>query len=199
VASYAIPDLEGGDFSSMTMDRMQDAALAALAALPADDQPVILIGSSLGAYTAALLAAHRRLPRVAGLVLIAPAFGFTARWATLLGADGVQQWRNEGRRLFHHHARNRDEWLSVAFLDSCADLPQVPGPGTMPVVVIHGRQDQTVDWRFSRAYADQEGPIELHLVEGDHRLTAPRHEDLITWCTSDLIALTVTSGHATTD
>lgn len=186
-ASYAIPDLEGGDFLNLTMDGIQARALAAIAGLPSDGRPVMLVGSSLGGYTAALLAARGRLPaRVAGLLLIAPAFGFTARWAGLLGADGVAEWRTAGRRLFFHHGRERDEWLSTAFLDSCAALPEVPGPSTIPMAIVHGRQDETVDWRLSRAYADQAAPCEYHLVQGDHRLTDPRHEDLIAWCAVDL-------------
>ncbi len=189
VESYAIPDLEGGDFFGLTMDRIAANARAAIATLPADGRPALLIGSSLGGYTAALLAAQGHLPpRVAGLLLIAPAFGFTARWAGLLGEDGLRQWRTDGRRLFHHHGRERDEWLSTAFLDSCADLPEIPPPATIPTAIVHGRQDETVDWRLSRDYASQAGPIECHIVQGGHALTDPRHEDLIAWCAGDLIA-----------
>lgn len=196
-ASYAIPDLEGGDFFALTMDGIQERALAAMAALPDDGRPLLLVGSSLGGYTAALLAARGRLPaRVAGLLLIAPAFGFTARWAGLVGEDGLREWRREGWRLFHHHGRDRDEWLSVAFVDSCADLPEVPGPSPIPTVIVHGRQDETVDWRLSRAYADQSAQVELHLVQGDHRLTDPRHEDLIAWCAQDRIVLIAASVQA---
>lgn len=199
VASYAIPDLEGGDFFALTMERIQERALAAIAALPADGAPLMLVGSSLGGYTAALLAARGRLPaRVAGLLLIAPAFGFTARWARLVGEDGLRQWRAEGRRLFRHHGRDRDEWLSTAFLDSCLDLPEIPGLTTIPTVIVHGRQDETVDWRLSRAYADQPGLCEYHLLQGDHRLTEPRHEDLIFWCADDLLAHIASARSATT-
>jgi surfactin synthase thioesterase subunit len=63
----------------------------------------------------------------------------------------------------------------------------VPLPPECPVVIVHGRRDETVDWRASRQYADQEGNIDLHLIDGDHRLTEARHEDLITWCANDLL------------
>jgi uncharacterized protein len=189
--SYAIPDLEGGDFLHLTMDGIMDRATAAIACLPADDRPVILVGSSLGGYTAALLAARDRLPpRVRGLLLIAPAFGFTARWSALLGEAGVEEWRRTGHRLFHHHVRGRDERLSTGFLDSCLRLPELPAASAIPTTIVHGLQDETVDWRLSRAYADQGGRCELHLMQGDHRLTEPRHEDLIAWCARDLIAQT---------
>lgn len=188
VTSYAIPDLEGGDFRALTMPGIAGRALAAIAALPDDGEGVLLIGSSLGGYSAALLAAEGRIPRVAGILLIAPAFGFIERWRELLGADGVAAWRATGERLFYHHVAERELPLAVGFLDSCQALPLIPLPGEVPAVVVHGRRDETVDWRYSRRYAEQEGDIDFHLIDGDHRLTDARHEDLIAWCAHDLIA-----------
>lgn len=188
VRSYAIPDLEGGDFFSLTMERILDRAAAAVAGAPGGDEPVLVIGSSLGGYTAALLAAQGRLPRAAALLLIAPAFGFGARWADRLGQEGVAAWRRTGSRPFFHFASGTEQPLGVGFLDSCERLPGFPQPPAVRVAIVHGRGDDTVDWRMSRNYADQEGDIELHLVAGDHRLTEPRHEDLIAWCAHDLIA-----------
>lgn len=191
VDSYTIPDLEGGDFFNLTTDAICERAVAAIAALPDNGQPVLLAGSSLGGYTAALLASQGRIPRVGGLLLLAPAFGFTARWSQLLGEAGEQAWRREGRRLFHHHARNQDEWLSSAFLDSCRDLPAIPAPSRIPTVIIHGYRDETVAWRMSQTYVDQartaNTPLEWHLVDSDHSLTTPRDEALIAWCACDLM------------
>jgi surfactin synthase thioesterase subunit len=69
-------------------------------------------------------------------------------------------------------------------------LPDQPGAPGVPVALVHGRQDETVDHQASVAYALAHPGVELHLVEGDHRLTEPRHEDLIAWCARDLIART---------
>jgi pimeloyl-ACP methyl ester carboxylesterase len=187
VRSYAIPDLEAGDFFSLTMERICDRAAAAVAALPEDEAPVLLIGSSLGGYTAALLAAQGRIPRASALLLIAPAFGFGERWAEHLGIAGVAAWRRDGQRMFFHHASQQERPLGVGFLDSAERLPGFPLAPEIPVVIVHGRRDDTVDWRMSRRYADQDADIEFHLVDGDHRLTDQRHEDLITWCAGDLI------------
>lgn len=187
LASYGIPDLEGGDFTGLTMDGILDRAEAALHALPDDGRPCLLLGSSLGGYTAALLAAQGRAHRVAGLVLIAPAFGFTTRWAERLGSAGVERWRREGALPFYHHAHERELPLGVGFLDSCQTLPDFPGPPTIPVTIVHGRQDETVDHRASVHYAASHPGVELHLVHGDHRLTDDRHEDLIGWAAEDLL------------
>lgn len=188
VASYAIPDLEGGDFRGMTMDSLRARAAAACAALPADGQPLVLIGSSLGGYLAALLAATAPPPRLAGLLLIAPAFGFPSAWAARLGPAGIAAWEATGERLFFHHASEREQPLGYGFLASCRGLPELPGQAPVPVVIVHGRQDDSVDHRQSIAYHQARARVELHLVEGDHRLTEPRHEALLEWCARDLLA-----------
>src|SRR3954464_2744474 len=67
------PDFNAPDFASMTMTRMIDQLTSDIAAL--DDQPIALIGSSLGAVIAILAAA--RLPdRIDRLILLAPAIMF---------------------------------------------------------------------------------------------------------------------------
>jgi pimeloyl-ACP methyl ester carboxylesterase len=187
-ASFAVPQLDGGDFFSLTMDGIADRAVLAARALPDDGAPLVVVGSSLGGYTAALLAARRALPRLAGLVLIAPAFAFTERWRDQLGESGIAAWRTTGSLPFFHHGAERELPLGSAFLDSCAGLPAIPGDPVVPCAIVHGRSDATVDWRHSRAYADAHEGVELHLVRGDHRLTEPRHEELITWCARDIIA-----------
>jgi alpha-beta hydrolase superfamily lysophospholipase len=186
VASYAIPDLEGPSFRTMTMGGIIDRAQAAIATLPRDGRPLVLIGSSLGGYVAALIAQQppRRLQAV---LLIAPAFGFTGHWRDRLGESGIAAWRATGERAFYHHAREREEMLGIGFLDSCAELPELPAASPLPVAIVHGRQDATVPWQGSLAYAQQSDRCEAHLVKGDHRLGEARHEACIAWCALDLI------------
>jgi pimeloyl-ACP methyl ester carboxylesterase len=188
VSSYAIPDLEGGDFTSLTMDGILARAENALAAIPDDGQPVLLIGSSLGGYAAAQLAATGRATRVAALLLIAPAFGFTTRWTERLGPEAIAAWRREGSRPFYHFGTQREVPLGVEFYDSCLALPELPAQAPMPVSIVHGREDESVDHRFSVQYATHREHVELHLVKGDHRLTDQRHETLIAWAALDLLA-----------
>ena len=188
ITSYGIPDLEGGDFTRLTMDGIAHRAEAALHALPDDGKGCLLIGSSLGGFTAAQLAAAGRAHRVVGLLLIAPAFGFTARWRQILGDDGITAWRTTGSRSFFHYASDCEQPLGYAFYESCLRLPELPGSTGLPVVIVHGRQDETVDHRQSMRYVSERAGSELHLVDGDHRLTDPRHEDLIAWCARDLIS-----------
>ena len=187
VTSYDIPDLEGSSFTELTMDGIFARVEAALRALPEDGQPVLVIGSSLGGYVGAHMAANGRLPRVAGLLLIAPAFGFTAHWAERLGAAGVERWRSQGSLPFYHFAAERELPLGVGFYESCLPLPELPGQARQRITIVHGLHDETVDHRRSARYAAERTQVELHLVAGDHRLTEPRHEDLIAWCAQDLL------------
>lgn len=188
VRSYAVPDLEAGDFRGLTIDRLRERALAALAALPDDGAPCLLVGSSLGGWLAAHLLGRGLAPRVAAGLLIAPAFDFAAAWQARLGAEAVARWRREGELPFFHHGEERERPLGVAFLDSCQALEGMPGQARCPVAIVHGLGDDTVPCSVSVRYARERTGVELHLVEGDHRLTEPRHEDLIAWCAGDLLA-----------
>ncbi len=195
LASYRIPALEGepadeAAFFHLTMTGIRDRAAAAVAALPDDGRGCLLIGSSLGGYTAALLAAQRTSPRIRALLLIAPAFGFTTRWSARLGPQGTALWQRQGHLPFFHHAHEREMPLGYGFLESCQNLPDLPDHPGVPVAIVHGIQDETVDHRQSIAYQQGHAGVELHLVDGDHRLMEPHHEDLIAWCAEDLVRRT---------
>jgi pimeloyl-ACP methyl ester carboxylesterase len=187
-ASYGIPDLEGGDFRALTMDGILARAAAAIDALPEDGRAVLLIGSSLGGYTAARLAALGATRPLAGALLIAPAFRFPSSWAARLGEAAIAQWRRDGERAFFHHAHERELPLGYGFLESCRDLPDLPAQARCPVAIVHGLEDASVDWQGSAAYAGGRARVELHLVAGDHRLGEARHEELMAWCARDLLA-----------
>ena len=183
-ASYTVCDLEGGDFPGLTMEKMRERVLACC---PRDGRTV-LIGSSLGGYLAAWLAAARAVPGLAGILLISPAFGFTTRWAERLGAGGVAAWRRDGQLPFFHHGEQRELPLGLAFLQSCEVLPEEPGDPGVPCVIVHGRGDETVDHRRSLAFASAHPAVELHLVQGDHRLNQTRNVELIALAARDLLA-----------
>jgi uncharacterized protein len=185
VASYAVPRLDGGDFAAMTFRSMRCVVGHAVRQLPLDGGSVLLIGSSLGGYLAALVAAD--LPRVRGLCLIAPAFEFGPRWREMVGVEGAERWRVDGRLPFFHYETNREEPLGYGFYESCVGLPDFPPAPAIPIAIVHGLRDETVDWHGSARYRERTPTAELHLVDGDHRLTEPRHEELIAWCARDLL------------
>lgn len=186
VASLSVPELDGGDFPGLTMELYRQRAVDAVAAVPDDGLPLILAGSSLGGYTAALIAAEGRVPRADALLLIAPAFGFTESWAGLLGEAGIARWRRDGSMPFFHYGEERELPLGRAFLDSCEVLPAIPAPAALPTTIVHGRRDESVDPAYVLRYAEQDPAIEVHLLDDGHSLTSPPAERLIAWCAREL-------------
>jgi hypothetical protein len=70
-----ILDLNGGDFSRLTLTRQIQQTQAIF---PPAHIPVTVIGSSFGGLTAAWLA--EKCPQIQRLILLAPAFGFLEHW-----------------------------------------------------------------------------------------------------------------------
>lgn len=172
LSSMQIPDLEGESFLTLTIDGMVERLETAIADLPNDGAPLVLAGSSLGAWLAAYCAP--RLPRLAGLLLIAPAFGFVSRWRDMLGVDGVAAWRSAGQRPFFHYRSGEERPLGVAFLDSCAERPDIPDPIALPTCIIHGRHDELAPWRQALNYATAAPDAEFHLLNDGHSLDGPQ-------------------------
>lgn len=159
-----IPDLAEGDFEHLTITRQLEVVDREVAG-----RPVVLIGSSMGGYLAALYAASH--PEVDRLVLLAPAFGFGRRWPEALGADAMQQWRNTGKREVFHYGEGRARELSYKLIDDAAryvDFPAVP----QPVLIMHGVKDDVVPAEVSREFASRgAGNRRLVLFDSGHELT----------------------------
>ena len=161
-----IPDLNEPTFFDLTVSRM----LARIDEIAAAD-PVVLFGSSLGGFTAALWAAARP-GRARALVLLAPAFDLATRWAARMGSEEVALWRRSGRHSFDHYARGHKEDLSWSFLEDAARHPAFPLP-RCPTLVIQGTRDGVVDPALAREFVRRmEGRATLLELEEGHELTA---------------------------
>ncbi len=158
-------DLRQPDFSGMRLPAMLDAARGALGG-PGDR--AILIGTSLGGYIAARLAAED--PRVAALVLLAPALDL---------ADTVdrQPW---GRRVWEalgwipwrDKTEGRLRPLGVALLHDLACAPVPEAPRAAPVLIVHGLADRRLDVEGSRRWAATRPGVRLVEVPDGHDLYA---------------------------
>src|SRR5688500_3274143 len=78
------PDFNAPDFSTLTITRMVDQVGRAIGSAP---DPVVLIGSSLGAFVAVQVAL-KHPGRVARMVLLAPALDFGGNRMRSLGDVG---------------------------------------------------------------------------------------------------------------
>ena len=158
-----IPDLNEGDFRNLTLSRQ----LRLVERLAAGDEPLVIVGSSMGGYVAALYAA--REPRVVALVLLAPAFDFHRRWLERIGESMAAEWQRRGWMPVMHYATNQMEFIGWSLIEDAgrhAAFPEV----TVPTLLIHGRRDETVDPRGSLRYAAGRPNVELVLLDSDHSL-----------------------------
>jgi len=158
-----IPDL-APDFTRQTITTQLAIAEQMLA-----EEPAILMGSSLGGYLAALVAA-RRPERVRALILLAPAFAFAPRWEAQLGPEVMAHWRRHGVMPVMHYGREREELLSVQLLDDARRHPDEPDP-VAPALVIAGRFDDAVPLDSVQAFAARRPERELVVYDAGHQLT----------------------------
>jgi len=165
-----------GAFTDGTVGRWRDDALLALDA--ASEGPMVLVGSSMGAWIA-LLVALARPQRVRGLVLVAPAVDFTEEliWNRLpedaraaLERDGVclrpSDYTDEPDRITHRLIEEGRDHLLLGG----------PIPFHGPVRILHGLADETVPWRHGLRAAEAlaSADVTVTLVKGgDHRLSGP--------------------------
>lgn len=163
---FHAPDLNLPDFEHLTVTAQVEAVTALLRGLA---EPAVVVGSSMGGLVGAA-AALGGAP-MARLILLAPAFGFARR---RLAGRRWAGYRRRGSMPTYHHARGR--WLTLG-PDLLLDLPrwqaddrwQLP----VPVVILHGRQDEAVPLAESEAFAARHPGTVLRVLEDDHGLLAP--------------------------
>ncbi len=138
--------------------------------------PVVLVGSSMGAWIA-LLAARARPDRVKGMVLVAPAVDFTEAliWDRLPAAaratlerDGV--WLRESDYV------DEPDQITLRLIEEGRKHLLLGRPIAFdgPVRILHGMEDETVPWQFATRTAEAltSEDVTVTLVKnGDHRLS----------------------------
>lgn len=167
-----------GRFEDGTISAWLSDALAAINALT--DGPLILVGSSMGGWIAAL-AALRLQERLAGIVFIAPAPDFTEElmWNQMTGPERDAILK-EGRLIEHSQYSDEPTIITRALIEDgrkhliLGDAIDI----ACPVRIIQGMADPDVPWRHALKFADSIAcdDVELTLIKsGDHRLSKP-HE-----------------------
>jgi uncharacterized protein len=160
-----IPDLNQGDFFHLTLTRQLQQVEALL---PANNQPVTLIGSSFGGLTAAWLA--QRNLQVERLVLLAPAFEFFDYWQAQLGEAELQTWQQSGAREIYHYAYDRMLPLSYQFVEDLAQYSDAQLQRSLETLILHGRNDEVIPLRASQTFAAQRPWVKLIELVSDHSL-----------------------------
>lgn len=159
-----IPDLNQNDFTHLTLTRQIQQVCAELPV----DQPVTIIGSSLGGLTAAWIAEQR--PQVERLVLLAPAFAFLTHWLPKLGENQLRRWQSGQPLMVYHHAAERLLPLNYQFVVDCAHYDPTQLKRPVPTLILHGTHDDVIPIQASRDYTTLRPWVELVELSSDHSL-----------------------------
>ena len=157
-----IPEMDEGDFENLTI-----GGQVAVVERAAKGEPVVLMGSSMGGYVAALYAA--RHAEVTRLVWLAPALRFPTRWRERYTEEEFAEWRRAGRKEFFHYGAKESRFLSSKLIEDAPrfeDAPEVK----QPVLLFHGERDDVVPLGDSIDYAAGHPNVRLQILQSDHEL-----------------------------
>jgi pimeloyl-ACP methyl ester carboxylesterase len=167
------PDFNEPDFSTLTVTRMIGQVTELMASLP--PAPVVLVGSSLGAFVAWHVTARQAQSLasthpIERLVLLAPALEFGASRMPELGGDGLRQWRETGWRDFFHYSYNEPRRVHYALYEDARQYVSAEARVTVPALVFQGSRDALVDPSMVRAFTQARPSMTLHELDDDHQL-----------------------------
>ncbi len=161
---FDAPDLEAGDFFHLTISKQFEVVRE----VAQGAGPLMIIGSSLGGYLAALYAAeHKEIKQV---VLLAPAFGFHDLWVERLGPEEIERWRETGNLSVFHYGTGGEADLSYGFLEDAAKYPLYPDCQA-PTLIFHGTHDDLVPLGNSARFVSEHKQARLVQVDSGHELT----------------------------
>ena len=167
------PDLNEPDFSTLTTTRMIDQVRETIRRLP--PAPVVLIGSSLGAFVA-LHVAERAEPAthspIERLVLLAPAFDFGANRMRELGDDGLAQWRERGWLEMEHHAYGERRRVHYELYADARQYASFAATVAVPTLILQGRRDEAVEPAMVERFAACRPHVQLVMLDDGHQLKA---------------------------
>lgn len=177
--SLTIPDLEGGDFENLTITSQLNIVRECMG--DEADQRFGLIGSSMGGYLAVLLAQMRS--DVAAIYLMAPAFEFVKRWQARLKLEYSDAPLNPGLIEVFHYRYNEPRKIRTSLFDDAKKLDVAAFNRDIPVRIVHGLKDESVDISASRQFVRSHPWCELVELDSDHGLLS--HVD---WMVGDCMA-----------
>ena len=160
-----VPDLNLTDFSTVTLSEQLDYLDRTYLH---NNEPIVVLGSSLGGFLALQLAAKSLL--VQKLILLAPAFGFSHRIAKALGAENVTKWQQDGIREFYHYGLKRNVNLQFQFFVDAQKYSEENLTRSLPMLIFHGIDDDVVPASLSKEFAKRRSQVTLKLLNDDHAL-----------------------------
>jgi uncharacterized protein len=161
------PDLNEPDFSTLTISRMVAQVERAIDRRESD--PVVLIGSSLGAFVAVHVAVQRP-SAIDRLVLLAPALDFGGNRMRTLGDRGLEEWKKTDRLDVFHYGFGRVMPVHYELYSDARRYDAMNARVDVPVQVFQGTRDTAVDPATVEQWSSARANVELHLLDDDHQL-----------------------------
>lgn len=164
--------LERLDLRRPSLEHLRlSAILSTIGSAMEGAERAILIGSSLGGLAAMRYA--ERDPRVAALVLLAPALQIIPRWRARLGEAAWEMWRDSGWLDIHDHISGKPARVDFGFAEDTEELDGAGGGWpeiAVPTLVFHGLRDDVVDVGLSRQLVGRSSNVRLIELNDDHNL-----------------------------
>lgn len=162
------PDLNEPDFSTLTTTRMINQVVRAVDGLPPG--PVVLIGSSLGAFAALHLA--ERCDRIDQLVLLAPALDFGSNRMREIGEDGLASWRQTGWLQMRDYASGKERRVHYELYADAARYDSFAVRRVIPTLLLQGRHDEIVEPALADRFAASRPHVRVVVLDDSHQLKA---------------------------
>jgi uncharacterized protein len=167
------PDFNEPSFHTLTTTRMIGQVETAMAALPPG--PIVLVGSSLGAFVAWHVAARAEQAgparrAVDRMVLLAPALAFDDSSFSELGPEGLRRWRETDALEIFHFAYGERRTVGYELYADARRYDSRAAAVTIPTLMFQGRRDELVDARMVEQFAEGRPNVTLRLLDDNHRL-----------------------------
>ena len=127
-----------------------------------------LIGSSMGGYVAALTAETRK--EIEALYLMAPGFNFLNRWMENMGWEKNSFSSTPDLIRVFHYSYNREVTLNTHLFRDAMHWDSLPLIRNIPIRVVHGIHDETINIQESRDFAGSRPWCQLKELDSDHGL-----------------------------
>ena len=159
-----IPDLNMGDFSSLTLTRQINQVEELIRT---STKPIIMFGSSMGGLTAALLAEkHYKIEK---MVLFAPAFSMSQLWKENPLKE-LQQWQENGSIEVIHYGYKKKKSIKYEFYLDLFKHDDTNFKRELKALIFHGINDEVVPIENSRNYQKSNPLAQLIELNDDHNL-----------------------------
>ena len=171
-----IPDLQQGDFENMTLTKQISLVQNIIDGKSGVD--IALIGSSMGAYIAALIAETRK--EIKALYLMAPGFNFLNRWMENMGWDKNSLFATPDFIQVYHYSYNREVSLNTNMFRDAVKWDSLLLTRNIPIRIVHGLHDETVSIQESRDFSGSRPWCQIKELDSDHGLLS-----CIDWIVAD--------------